>query len=286
VGRLTVTWAVLAFAAAVLLGMLLTMVMGQDPGFLLGLFLIVGSAGAAAAVRRGAAYKFIPLPALGYLVTATLAGMAHDTESLNSSRQFVLDFLTWIGGSFVAVTASTILVVLIALSRWLLASRLVSGQLPAVGRAGFPRAGFPRAGFPRAGFPRTAPRPAGRDPWGDRDSRDDRDPRDDRIPRSGRDHRDDRGSRGNSDPWRNQDRRDDRGRRGDGTWPGQAFRGDRERRDHDTWAGQGMQDDRDTWGGRPPGGDPRERRPRDERDDGGPYDDRDPRSPSGPRDLW
>src|SRR3954447_5954042 len=117
IGRLPVKRAVLVFTGTVLAGTILTIVMGQEPGFLLGFFLILGSVAATAAVRRGGAHKFIPLPALAYLVAATFAGMAHDSGSLNTSRQFVVDFLTWIGGSFVAVTASTILVVLIALTR-------------------------------------------------------------------------------------------------------------------------------------------------------------------------
>lgn len=145
--------AVLVLTGTVLAGTILTIVMGQEPGFLLGLFLILGSVAATATVRRGGAHKFIPLPALAYLVAATLTGMAHDSGSLNSSRQFVLDFLTWIGGSFVAVTASTILVVLIALTRWLLSGRLVSGQLPASAPA------------------RTPARPASRESRGNRDAR-------------------------------------------------------------------------------------------------------------------
>jgi hypothetical protein len=274
IGRLPVKRAVLAFTGTVLAGTILTIVMGQEPGFLLGFFLVLGSVAATAAVRRGGAHKFIPLPALAYLAAAVFAGMAHDSGSLNTSRQFVVDFLTWIGGSFVAVTASTILVVLIALTRWLLSGRLVSGQLPATGPA------------------RTPARPASREPRGNRDDWG---------------SRGERAARGNADPWRNPGQPDERGRRADGTWPSQTFRGDRERRGEDTqgrpdgrgrdegtWPSQGMRDDRST-GDRGPGGDPRDQRPREQRplpqrEDRGRYDDQDPRddrrSPSGPRDLW
>jgi hypothetical protein len=269
IGRLPVKGAVLLFTGTVVAGTILTVVMGQEPGFLLGLFLILGSVAATATVRRGGVHKFIPLPALAYLIAATFTGLAHDSGSLNSSRQFVVDFLTWIGGSFVAVCASTILVVLIALTRWLLSGRLVSGQLPLTGSQ------------------RTPPRPTGRDPRGNRD------------PRGGRDQRGDRSPRGNPGPWWNQDRRTE------GTWPSQASRGDRERPDEDTRPSQGRRDDRgrrdegtgpsrgrrddrSTWDRAPDGG-PRDRRPRDRRDDRERYDQDprdDPRSPSGPRDLW
>jgi hypothetical protein len=275
IGRLPVKRAVLVFTGTVLAGTILTIVMGQEPGFLLGFFLILGSVAATAVVRRGGAHTFIPLPALAYLVAATLTGMAHDSGSLNSSRQFVVDFLTWIGGSFVAVTASTILVVLIALTRWLLSGRLVSGQLPATGPA------------------RTLARPASRGPRGNRDPRDDWGSR---------------GARGNPDPWRNQGQPDERDRRTEGTSPSQTFRGDREprdkdtqgrrenrgRRDEGTWPSQSMRDDRSPWN-RGPGRDPRDRRPQDPRpqdprEDRGRFDGQNPRddrrSPSGPRDLW
>jgi hypothetical protein len=267
-GRLPVGRAVVIFAGAVLLGTILTLAMGQDPGFLLGLFLILGSVAAAVAVRSGAVHTFIPLPALAYLVAAILTGMVHDSGSPNSSRQFVLNFLTWIGGSFVAVTASTILVVLIALTRWLLAGRLVSGQLPASGRAAAER---------------VVARPAARNLRGNRDPRDGSEPRDEHAPRGSRDQRGGRDSRGTPSSRRNQGRPGDRGRRDEGTWPSQAFQGDRKRRDEDTWAGQDSQDDR---GRRDEGTWPSPSM----RDDRGRYDDDDPwgdrRSPSGPRDLW
>ncbi len=262
------TRAVLAFSAAVLLGTILTIVMGQEPGFLLGFFLIVGSVVASAAVRRGATHKFIPLPALAYLVAATFAGIVHDSSSLNSTRQYLLDFLTWIGGSFVAVTASTILVVLIALGRWLLGGRLVSGQLPAAGRAGSePAVAGPAARNPRdAREPRDGQQRDNRAPWGNPDSPDGRAARDDRDLRGGRD-RSDRRPRGNSDPWENRNLRDE------ATWANQSPRDDWSRRDEGTWPSQGLRDDRDTWGGRP--GDPRDR-----------HDGRDPREDRPPRDLW
>ena len=252
IGSLPVKGAVLVFAGAVLAGTILTIVMGQEPGFLLGLGLVLGSVAATAAVRRGGAHKFIPLPALAYLVAATLAGMAHDSTNLTTSRQFLLDFLTWIGGSFVAVTASTILVVLIALTRWLLSGRLVSGQLPATGptRAQARPGGQPESAG-RSRSTRGLAAPMARDP----------------ARPSGV-----TGSGGTRTP--GPARACGMTEAGVTRAPGPA---------------RACADDRDTWDRRP-GGDPRDRRPRDSRDDRGPYGDEDPRddrrSPSGPRDLW
>jgi hypothetical protein len=247
IGSLPVKGAILVFAGAVLAGTILTIVMGQEPGFLLGLGLVAGSVAATAAVRRGGAHKFIPLPALAYLVAATLAGMAHDSTNLTTSRQFLLDFLTWIGGSFAAVTAATILVVLIALTRWLLSGRLVSGQLPATGptRAqARPASRNPRAGREDWRSDGTGPSQAFR---GDRERRD-------------------------ADTWAGQGMRDDRGRRDEGTRPSQSMPDER-----DTWDRRPGGDPRD----RRPRDSREDRGPYGDED---PRDDR--RSPSGPRDLW
>jgi hypothetical protein len=219
IGRLPVGRATALFTLAVLLGMIATIVMGQEPGFLLGFCLVAGSVAAAATVRRGRAYAFIPLPAVAYLIASTLAGYVHDSSALTSSKAYVVNFLVWIGGSFVAVTASTVLVVLIALVRWLLGLRLVSGQLPATGAAGTGRAaswspeGGPRGNRAarddrdrrgsRAWMANTGPWRSQNRPYDSRESqgsRDDRDPRAERPPG--------RGPRDSRDPYADRDARD------------------------------------------------------------------------------
>jgi hypothetical protein len=216
IGRLPTGRAIAIFTVVVLLGMIATIVMGQEPGFLLGFCLVTGSVVAAAAVRRGRSYVFIPLPALGYLITSTLAGIVHDSSALTSSREYLVNFLVWIGGSFVAVTASTVLVVLIALVRWLLGLRLVSGQFPATARPASRSPGGSswrdrdygdgqgRRGS-RAGMMNTGPwtrQDRSYDSWGSQGSRDDRDPRAERPPARGpRDPRDNRDPYDDRDPY-------------------------------------------------------------------------------------
>jgi hypothetical protein len=243
------------FTVVVLIGMIATIVMGQEPGFLLGFCLVIGSVAAAVTVRRGRSYAFIPLPALAYLITSTLAGIVHDSSALTSSKEYLVNFLVWIGGSFVAVTASTVLVVLIALVRWLLGSQLVSGQLPAAGRAGPDRA---------------APWPSGGGPRDNRDSRD------------AGDRRSSRAWTANSGPWKRQDRSG----RSRGS---QGPRDDRDPRDRDPRAAERppARGPRDPRGNRDPYAD------RDQHVDRDPYnrgrrDDRRPPvpPPAAPRDLW
>ena len=85
---------------------------------------------AAIGAQRRAVHKLIPLPALFYLVTSTVAGAANDWTNLKDSKELVTSFLTWIGGGFFGLVVATVLVVLITFIRWLGSRLLVSGQFP------------------------------------------------------------------------------------------------------------------------------------------------------------
>lgn len=148
----------LILAVAAIVGMVGTLSMGRDPGSLLGLLIAAGSVIAALTIRPGAVYQIIPLPALTYLIAAVITGAIHDRATDISRTQLGLNFLQWIAGGFLAMSAATILVIVIAGARWVLRRQLVSGQ-----------------------FPMSAQRFASGRPTRDRhdyDYRDDRDPRD------------------------------------------------------------------------------------------------------------
>jgi hypothetical protein len=247
--------AVLVLLGFALLSLVGTIVLGRDPGFLIGISLVAGSVIAAIGVQRGAVHRLIPLPALSYLVTITVAGLVHDWGDLNNSKQEITSFLTWIGGAFLGLVAATVLVVLIAFIRWLASKLLVSGQPPGAPSGPGRTASAPPGREPRIGRAPRIPRdyPPGGSAFGDRDDRD---------PRESRDPRPDTGSR---------DGRDRDGR--------------------DPWGGKGRRDD--SWAPRPPGdpGYPRgqraERAPRDAQGRRRPGDYRDPRATGNiPRDLW
>ena len=185
--------------------MVATIVIGHDPGFLIGALLVVGSVIAAIGVHRQAVHKLIPLPALSYLVTTTVAGTANDWTNLKDSKEFVTSFLTWIGGGFFGLVAATVLVALITFIRWLGSRLLVSGQLP----------GTPSGPGRTVSGPASRPRRDGA-AVGDRTPRD-RGPRD-RAP-SGNAFTDNRGPRGaaGQSPGRpGRDARDDGGPRASG----------------------------------------------------------------------
>lgn len=177
IGNLPPLGAAGILAAFAIVGMVGTLAMGHDPGFLLGFLVVVGSVAAALAIRQHAAYQIIPLPALTYLIASVIIGAIHDRATDTSKAQLGLNFLQWIASGFLAMSAATILVIVIVGARWMLRRQLVSGQFPVSDQ---------RSASGRA--PRARPAPgtrAGRDTWADADPWDDRrrrNPQDDRPP--------------------------------------------------------------------------------------------------------
>jgi hypothetical protein len=112
-------------AAAGLLGTLLT---GSDPGVLLGIFLVTGTAAGALAVRPGAAHLIIPAPPLAYVAAATLAGLVHDHAADTSRTALAISAAQWIASGFLAMTAASLLAIAAAVVRWSVERRRPGGQ--------------------------------------------------------------------------------------------------------------------------------------------------------------
>jgi hypothetical protein len=110
---------VVAVIAAALVGMVITVLVGSEPGLILGIFLIAGTIVAALAVRPGASYLIFPVPAPTYAVTAIVAGLIHDHAADTSRTALVLNAGQWIAAGFIPMTVATALAVLIAGFRWL-----------------------------------------------------------------------------------------------------------------------------------------------------------------------
>jgi hypothetical protein len=299
--------AILVLLGFALASLIATIVIGHEPGFLIGLGLIVGSVIAAVGARR-AVHRLIPVPALSYLVTTTVAGAVHDQANLNDSKEFLTSFLTWIGSAFFALVWATVLIVVIAIAgaviRWRLGARQPGAATPRAPRpADASRSGQgPGRDAPAATSRVPRPPRGDRAPWhssqdafgdqapggnafGDtqivpdaftRDTRRTRNPRDSE-PRSGGDPRGGRSVRDDRDP------RDERGSSGDrGGWDDRDRRSGRDGRParRPQYPQESWDDDRPARGDRPA-------------DDGrgrDPYSEsrgaRRPRGPQGPRDLW
>ena len=170
IGRMSTRTAMLVLAAGALLGIIFTVLAGQEPGNLLGFFIIVGSLAAVLGIQRGKVHLLFPAPALAFFVTAVLAGKVHDAKLGSSTAATGVGFTQWIAGIFFPAVVATILVLLIGGGRWLLGRQLITGQslMPPSGPP-------PRAPRPAAREPRPAPRPRrparnedpDRDSWAD-----------------------------------------------------------------------------------------------------------------------
>jgi hypothetical protein len=120
-----------------LLGMLATILTGSEPGVVLDAFLIAGTVTAGLAVRPGAVYLIIPVPALAYVVTATIAGLIRDRATDTSLTGLAVHMVQWIASGFLAMTAATILAIAITVARWPTARRRRAGwRSPPAARAG------------------------------------------------------------------------------------------------------------------------------------------------------
>ena len=128
---------VFAVIGATVLGLLITVLVGSEPGVILSVFLIVGTVAAALAVRPGAVYLIFPVPAPAYALAAIIAGLVHDRGVDTSNTALTLSAAQWIATGFIPMIIATGLAMLIALYRWLRATRSPAG--PAVGRPGPPR---------------------------------------------------------------------------------------------------------------------------------------------------
>jgi hypothetical protein len=135
-GRLSTRTAVLLLAGATVAGVLLTLIAGQEPGLLLGFFVIVGTLAAVGGIRRSAAYLLFPMPAIAFLVAAVLTGIVHDSRMTSSTAGLATSFLQWIAGIFVPMVTATVIAVLIGGVRWVLGSQLVTGTAAATGAGG------------------------------------------------------------------------------------------------------------------------------------------------------
>jgi hypothetical protein len=110
---------VFAVVAAALLGLVITVLSGSEPGVILGVLLVAGTVVGVLAVRPGATYLIFPVPAPAYAVAALIAGLIHDHATDTSRTALALNAGQWIAAGFIPMTAATALAVLIAGYRWL-----------------------------------------------------------------------------------------------------------------------------------------------------------------------
>jgi hypothetical protein len=111
----------LAVLVITLLGAAFTMAAHSDPGRPLGIFLVLGTVAAGTGVRARSVFAIIPMPALSYPIAATIAGLVHDRAIDTSRTALTISGVQWIASGFIAMTAATVLAMVLAAARWLLA---------------------------------------------------------------------------------------------------------------------------------------------------------------------
>ncbi len=116
-------WAgVLMVLAAALLGAALTVAIHRDPGRPLGILVVAGTVAAGTSIRPQSAYAIIPVPALAYTAAAAIAGFVHDRAIDASRTALTISAVQWIASGFIAMTAATVLAVVLVIARWLLSA--------------------------------------------------------------------------------------------------------------------------------------------------------------------
>lgn len=128
-----------AVVAAAILGMLVTIAAGAEPGIILGVFLVVATVAAALVVRPAVAHRLFPAPAPAYTAAAIIAGLVHDHAAVGSRTGLALGAAQWVASGFIPMTAATGAAVLIAGYRWVQLARSGATAPPLAGQPAPPR---------------------------------------------------------------------------------------------------------------------------------------------------
>ena len=123
-GSLTGQGGVCLVLGGTALGALLTVLAGTGPGPVLGVSLVAATLAAALAIQARAVYRIIPVPALAYVVAATVAGLIGDRMPSTSHTAVAVSAAQWIASGFLPMTAATLLAIAVTVIRWFIQSRI------------------------------------------------------------------------------------------------------------------------------------------------------------------
>jgi hypothetical protein len=123
-GSLTGRGGVCIVVGGAALGALVTVLAGSGPGPVLGVSLVAATLAAALAIQPRAVYRIIPVPALAYVVTATVAGLTGDRAASTSHTAFAVSAAQWIASGFLPMTVATLLAIAVTALRWFIQSRI------------------------------------------------------------------------------------------------------------------------------------------------------------------
>jgi hypothetical protein len=121
-GSLTGRGGVCIVLGGAALGALITALAGTGPGPVLGVSLVAATLAAALAIQPRAVYRIIPVPALAYAATATVAWVIGDRAASASYTALAVSAAQWIASGFLPMTAATLLAIAVTAIRWLIQS--------------------------------------------------------------------------------------------------------------------------------------------------------------------
>ena len=109
--------------------MIITIVAGGQPGFVLGFFLVAGTAAAALAVRPRAVYRVVPVPALAY-VAASLVTVPVSGSGASSRTALALGVVQALASGFLAIIVATVIAIAVTVARGRRAGQARRGRGP------------------------------------------------------------------------------------------------------------------------------------------------------------
>lgn len=123
-GSLTGRGGVCIVLGGAALGALISVLAGTGPGAVLGVPLVAATLAAALAIQPRAVYRIIPVPALAYVVSATVAGLIGDRAAGTSHTALAVSATQWIASGFLPMTVATLLAISLTAIRWFIQSRI------------------------------------------------------------------------------------------------------------------------------------------------------------------
>ena len=94
------------------------MATGRAPGFMLGVFVVIGTVVAALAVRPRAGRLIFPVPVLAYLVAALTSGIIYNRSDDSSKTAVAIGAAQWIASGFTAMAFATVAAIVLITVRW------------------------------------------------------------------------------------------------------------------------------------------------------------------------
>ena len=116
-GALPARTGILLLIGAVALGAVSTIVAGSQPGFVLGAFLVTGTAAAAFAVRPRVVYRIIPVPALAYVAACLITVPVSGPRAGSSATALALGIVQALASGFLVIIVATGLAVAVTVAR-------------------------------------------------------------------------------------------------------------------------------------------------------------------------